>query len=266
MNTQNITSKLIDYREGNLTTEQFSEVKQQLENSAQWRDILKELQTLDDLMLKVPLVKPSASSQLRFDQLLEQEKRARPIIGINKNRTIKLSQIIQMAAAFALLIMGVGIGNQWKNNQVQQTEIASLKAEMLAQKKLLALSLLEQNSASSRIKGVNISLRETKMDGQILDALINRMNIDKNINVRLKAIEGLAEIGHKKKVITALIKTLNNQKSPEIQIAIIEVLVTLKAKDAYPQFQQILRNEETMDAVKNKAASGLELLLQEITY
>jgi len=132
---------------------------------------------------------------------------------------------------------------------------------MLTQKKLLALSLLQQNSASDRIKGVNISLHETNMDDQILNALIDRMNLDKNINVQLKAIEGLVQFGENKIVITAFIKALTNQKSPEVQIAIIEALVTLKVKDAYPQFQEILRDKETIDAVKNSAASGLEVLL-----
>ena len=41
----------------------------------------------------------------------------------------------------------------------------------------------------------------------------------------------------------------------------MEALVTLKVKDAYPKFQEILRDKETIDAVKNSAASGLEILL-----
>jgi len=71
----------------------------------------------------------------------------------------------------------------------------------------------------------------------------------------------LVQFGENKIVITAFIKALINQKSPEVQIAIMEVLVTLKVKAAYPQFQKILRDKETIDAVKNSAASGLEVLL-----
>ena len=87
------------------------------------------------------------------------------------------------------------------------------------------------------------------------------MNLDKNINVQLKAIEGLVQFGENQLVITAFIKALTNQKSPEVQIAIMEALVALKVKEAYPQFQEILRDKETIEAVKNSAASGLEILL-----
>ena len=264
MDTQNITTQLIDYREGNLTSEQVRMVAEKLKTSEKWQMILAELELLDNLMEQAPIVQLSPNSKQRFEQLLIKEQQSAPNVQLNHNRKIwslKISQIIQMAAAIALLIMGIGIGTQFKNNQSQQTEIAALKSEMLAQKKLLALSLLQQSSASDRIKGVNISLKETKMDDQILNALIDRMNLDQNINVQLTAIEGLVQFGEQEIVITALIKALTNQKSPEVQIAIMEALVALKAKAAYPQFQEILRDKETIDAVKNSAASGLEILL-----
>ena len=264
MDTQNTTTQLIDYRAGNLTGEQVQLVEEKLKISEEWQTILAELELLDDLMEQAPIVQPSSNSKKRFEQLLIAEQQTTPIVQLNQNRkfrSLKINQIIQIAAAIALLIMGIGIGTQFKNNQSQQREIAALKSEMLAQKKLLALSLLQQTSASDRIKGVNISLKETKMDDQILNALIDRMNLDKNINVQLTAIEGLVQFGEEDIVITALIKALTNQKSPAVQIAIMESLVALKAKAAYPQFQEILRDKETIDAVKNSAASGLEILL-----
>jgi len=264
MDNQNITTQLIDYRVGNLTTTQIIEVEQQLKSSEEWQTIFAELALLDNLMEQTPVVQPSLNSKKRFEKLLSKEQEVAAIVNMNdykKEITFSVNQLFKIAAAIALLIMGIGIGTQFKNNQAQQTEIAALKLEMLTQKKLLALSLLQQNSASDRIKGVNISLHETNMDDQILNALIDRMNLDKNINVQLKAIEGLVQFGENKIVITAFIKALTNQKSPEVQIAIIEALVTLKVKDAYPQFQEILRDKETIDAVKNSAASGLEVLL-----
>lgn len=264
MNTQNIVAKLIDYQEGNLTTEQIKEVEKALQVSEVWQTAFAELNLLNNLMRQAPIVQPSKRSKQRFEQLLAKERGNTSMFKIpRKKKTLSFSinQLIRVAAAIALLIMGIGIGTQFKNNQAQQTEIAALKSEMLAQKKLLALSLLQQSSASDRIKGVNISLQETRMDDQILAALIDRMNLDKNINVQLKAIEGLVQFGENKLVITALIKALTNQKSPEVQIAIMEALVTLKVKDAYPQFQEILQDKETIDAVKNSAASGLEVLL-----
>jgi hypothetical protein len=264
MDTNNIIAKLIDYMEGNLTHDQVVEVEQQLQKSKEWQKAFEELNLLEDLMEKTPVAQPSPNSKKRFEALLNAEKQAvvsKPKPLQKTSFTFQLNHLLAAAATIALLMMGTGIGIQWKNNQRQQTEILALKTQMQEQKKLLALSLLEQSSASARIKGVNISLNETKKDEQILSALIDRMNLDENINVQLKAIEGIAQFNNHKKVITALIKALGKQKSPEVQIAIIEVLVGLKAKAAYPQFQEILRDKETNAVVKNKAAAGLEILL-----
>ncbi len=264
MEKEKIISTLIDYIEDNLTAIQVREVERQLKNNLQWQQLLGELQSLDQIIDQAAIKQPSINSKRRFQEFLATENQINTQVKYfttNNSKTISLNQVWQIAAAIALVIMGTGIGVQWKNNLNQQTEIAALKSEMLLQKKLLALSLLEQSSASDRIKGVNISIKETNKDEQILAALIERMNLDENINVQLKAIEGLAQFGQHRLVITAFTKALNKQASPEIQIAIMDALMNLNAKDAYPQFQRILRDEQTIDAVKNKAAAGLDILL-----
>jgi len=264
MNKEKIASQLIDYREGNLTDSQANMVAKKLEKEKEWQVVQEELEALDQLMENAPTIKPSANSRQRFEQLLAKEQRTSPLTittTIPKERTFSLRQVLQVAAAITLLLLGTGIGLQWKNNQVQQQELAALQAEMALQKKLLALSLLEQNSASDRIKGINVSLKETNRDSEIIHALIQRMNIDANVNVRLKAIEGLAQFGNQSLVTAAFIKALNEQKTPEVQIAIMEVLVELQIKDAYPSFQKIAKDEEVIEAVRNEAADGLSTLL-----
>ena len=264
MDKEKIVSQLIDYREGNLTASQVNEVAKKLEEQKIWQETFQELDQLEQIMEKAPTILPSSSSRNRFEQLLAQEQIS-PTLQIAsktpRKRGFTLQQVLQVAAAITLLIMGMGIGLQWKNNHVQQQELAALRAEMIVQKKLLALSLLEQNSASDRIKGINVSLEETNRDQEIIQALIQRMNVDNNINVRLKAIEGLTQFGNQPLVTAAFIKALNEQNLPEVQIAIMEVLVELQIKSAYPSFKKILKNEANMEAVRNKAASGLSTLL-----
>ncbi len=264
MDIQTITSQLIDYLEGNLTDEQMKSVEIQVQQSEIWRKTLTNLQALEQLMEAVPMVQPSKNLNLRFQQLLQEEKQKMVLTPSPKTRniyTLEWKKALQIAAAIILLILGTGIGIQWKNNQGQEQEIASLKKKILETQKLLALSMMDQSSASDRIKGVNISLKNIEADERILEALINRMNLDANINVRLKAIEALASFEKNNKVIVALIKALQNQQSPEVQIAIIEVLTDLRAKDAVHPFQQLLQDQRTMEVVKTKAASGIEALL-----
>ena len=259
-----IVDKLIEFRAGQLTEEERAFVEDQIKNSIEWKRALEELSTLEDLMSSIPETRPSLQLRHNFEDLLSKEKlktQTIQTVDFRKNKMTSLGFIYRVAAAITLLIIGVGIGVQFKNNQLQNAEIFSLKQEMKQHKKLLALSLLRQNSASDRIKGVNISLEENYQDDQILDALIERMNVDQNINVQLKAVEGLAQFGYHKKTIAAYLKALNNTEKPELQIAIIDILVQLKVKEAYPKFQDLLNDEATIDAVKNEAASGMEVLL-----
>ena len=255
-----MVEQLIAYRAGTLSDSEQTRVMEKLTQSEVWKTTLEELDYMDQVIDQAPLVVPSKSSKERFEQLLAKEEETRKLNSLHITWNARRSWL-NVAAVIALLVFGLGIGHQVGLSNRQQEEIAQLREEVREQKKLLALSLLKQNSASDRIKGVNISLKETTVDDQILLALINRMNIDQNLNVKIKAIEGLSQFGDNDLVIPALIKALKQQKSPEVQIAIMEVLLDLKVKAAYGPFQEILRDEEAIDAVKNKAASGLEILL-----
>ena len=145
--------------------------------------------------------------------------------------------------------------------QIKQAELQQLRDEVLTTQKMLVLSMLNQSSASSRIKALNISAKKTQIDPQILDAFAHTLLHDENINVRMKAAEALAEQGNEPYVVAMLIKTLKTAKSPELQITLIDILVDLKAKDALGEFHELLQQDSLMEIVKTKAAYGVDALL-----
>ena len=158
----------------------------------------------------------------------------------------------RIAAAVALMLVGYFVGNGFKPN----SEVAGLRAE-LEEVKNLMFDQINSTSASGRLQAVNNTLTLKEADDEILDALISRMNDDKNINVRLKAVESLARFGSQDKAKKALVEALGTIEAPAIQIALINVLVELKEKTAIAQFEKITERGSNLKEVRDEAHLGI---------
>jgi len=254
------TTQLIDYLEGNLPAPQRQALEQELAGSAVLRS---ELEALRTVLHDLEGVEEEPSSRLRdrFFTFLETEKESLRAEA-QKYRFRPAAPDWRIAAAVALLLIGVGFGVLWQRNLRQQEQIQALVDQVQRTRKLMVLSMLEQNSASQRIKALNTVQREHPgHDPQIVEALLRALNTDDNVNVRVKAAEALLEFADRPAVIDALVAALPQQEHPEVQITLIDVLVTLKAKQAVDEFRHILEAEEKLEVVKNRAATGIEQLM-----
>ncbi|MFK7932893.1 MAG: HEAT repeat domain-containing protein [Saprospiraceae bacterium] len=252
--------QLIKYLNDELSAKERLVVEKQLAQSADWRKMLAELETVFSVMDEVELPTPSAASKTRFTNFLNQE------IAKTETQTAKVVKmpfrLWQVAAAVALLVVGVGFGVLFQKNQQQQAVLLQMQQQMDSQRKILVLSMLEKSSASERIKALNISQEESKIaDNQVIKAFVELLKNDDNLNVQLKTVEALVHFGNNQQAVNGLIKTLKTINEPLLQIAIIDALVSMQASEAVDGLQRIIQEEETNEIVKQKAAEGLELLI-----
>lgn len=262
---QDKTSQLIDYLEGTLSETEVAALESQLVQSPELRRELKELEILLQTIEEVPMEQPSSNLYRNFHQMLEVQ--GRPVLkALHKNHNV--SKIITFqkiqrfaAAAIILLAVGLGFGTLWYKNLSQQKQIDALVAEIKHTNKSLVLNMLREESASQRIKAVNTAVEEEVADPQVIEALIHTLYHDENVNVRTKAAEGLAQFAQERSVINALTKALKTEKSPEVQITLIDILTNLKAHQAKDAFKNLLKKKDVMEVVKNKAAYGMEVLM-----
>lgn len=256
MTTDN-TTRLIDYLEGKLTAEEVQALEKELAASPQLRAELEGLRRLITDLNSVEEQQPSPALSDRFYRFLEQEQGHRPV---SRRRFARFDWMV--AAAVALLVIGIGFGVLWQRNLRQEAQINALVAEVQTTRKMMVLSMLDQQSASQRLKAVSTARQQVDdPDPQIIRALIDVLDTDDNVNVRMKAAEALLEFAGSPGVIEALIRSLRRQDSPEVQIALIDVLVAGKAKGAVPELQRLLRQDDLMEVVKNKAAAGIGQLM-----
>jgi hypothetical protein len=260
MDKEKLESLLIDYIDGNINAADRHIVEQELLHNADARKLHDELKELILVMEQSSSLEPSFRLKQDFEKVLKEEAAASV-----KGRTIFFQPaFFRLAAALALLLLGVGIGYWINKNNQQQEEFARIKEQMDSTRKQLAdtrqmmLTMLgNDQSASQRIKAVNVALEFSDADDEIVRALINTMNSDPNTNVRLAALDALAKFKNDSNVRRALIDALGKQRDPMVQITLIQLMVQMKEKEVVKDLEKIVDDAGTMQAVKDEAYSGI---------
>lgn len=148
-----------------------------------------------------------------------------------------------------------------KQQREQPTsELAQLRGEVGNMRQMVALSLLQQQSASERLRGVSWAYQVKSSDTEVLSALLTAVNQDSNINVRLAAVDALHAFGSSPMMRTAIIQSISKQKTPIVQMALLDLLVDLKEKDAAPELRKMAADETVDASVRDHVKWALEKL------
>ncbi len=167
----------------------------------------------------------------------------------------------QMALAAVLLTGGL-MGGRYLTapGTAANPEIAQLKTQVENLRQMVALSLLQEQSPSARLRGVTYSYQVAQPDQQVQQALLHAVNHDSNVNVRLSAVDALAKFTGDPQVRRAMMDSIPVQQSPLVQIDLIDVLVQSNAQDAVPELRKTAQDLSLDEAVRERAASGLKKL------
>jgi hypothetical protein len=169
----------------------------------------------------------------------------------------------QMGISFALLALGVGAGYEIRpQKQEVQPEVAQLRGEVSDMRQMVALSLMQQQSAGERLRGVSWAYRVEPSDTEVLSALLETVNSDSSVNVRLSAVEALHRFGASPVTRTAIVQSIRKQTSPLVQVALIELLVDLRVNDAAPELKKLAADDTINESVRERAKWALGKLLQ----
>ncbi len=263
MNCNKIEERLIDFIDHNLDQETHQKTEEHLKDCKSCSSALHELQIVFEAMSSDPKELPNKSLQTNFEKALANEKELlanSSVISIGKKTNTSWKTAIQIAATIALVLSGYFFG-KFQNNEFFSKEIAVLKKEKTQMKEVMTISLIENESASKRLQAVNYAEEFEKPGNDILKALINKMNYDDHINVRLAAAEALAKFSDSEMVRKALIHAMDLEKDPSMQIELIQILVSIEEKRAVPSMEKLLQEEETPDYVKDQVKIGLPNLI-----
>ncbi|WP_299361580.1 HEAT repeat domain-containing protein [Winogradskyella sp.] len=263
MENKHFEQQLIDYLDGKLTDEQRQKVQDYIDSNQTNREELEKMKALFEVFDQVREMQPSGNLRTGFYEMLEEEKQLQSpkVISVrNSESQFPWKRAFQIAASFLLLFLGYFAGSFGAKQEASQ-EIANLKVQTVELKERMTLTMFENRSASTRIQAVNFSEELEKPDTTIITALIERMQYDSNINVRIAAAEALYRFSDSEMVKTAFIDALGTVKEPDLQIAIIQFLVDIQEKRAIEPMKQLLDHPETPDFVKAQANSGISEII-----
>lgn len=254
MEREKLESLLIDYIDNLLSPADRQAVEQKLKNNPEARELYEQLREVMESIDRSVLREPSPMLRQKFEAMLEREM-ASPG-GTAKSVTLNPGWY-KVAAAITLLVTGVGLGIWIGRDRQYDEELVALRKEMQTTK-MLMLELIENNqSASQRLRGVNVALSIKNADKEVVDALLKTMNEDPNTNVRLAALEALSNYHHEPAVRKALIAALGTQKDPVVQIALIQLMVRIRESSVINTLKRITTDSSAIQAVKDEAYSGI---------
>ena len=257
---EEMKSLMIDHIDGKLTGELGKYVERHIEKHPEALREYNELKTVINLLDQEEELKVPEKGKVEFLKMLDSQKtKKRYSVLFTLERKISIKNIYRVAAAVALVLMGYA-GSRWVDN-IRQSDFQALQQELKDMKEMVIMTMMKQESASERIKGVLTVYELKEADEEILNALITTMNYDDNVNVRMAAVEALTYYADYELVKKAFIQALQNQDNPTIQIKLISILVNLDEKRAMQPFQKMIQDENTSTYVKDEAQYGLYKLL-----
>jgi hypothetical protein len=258
MKCEQIAEFLPDYLQASLLPEQSQIVEQHLASCAGCSEVVLLWQKLGAL----PEEEPSAESRQRFEAMLHAYQTGRGERP-EAEKGASLWSVLQwfrspvgaVAWSLALLVMGAFVGVQLGGKKSEPTpDLAALRSELTSMRQLVALSMLQQQSASQRLEGVTWTRSEEQLDPQVLSALTHTLRYDPSVDVRLAALDALSR--HAKgqpQLRQNVVDALQEQQSPLVQVAVIDQLVEWRDRAAAQPLEKLRKSPNLNPTVRQRA-------------
>jgi HEAT repeat protein len=256
MTCEEIEIRMAEYWSRTLSPEQEAALEAHLAACETCRGDAQRLGSLWRDLARLPAPEPGAGMLERFYETLA-AYRDGAASGMERRSFVWAWQI---AAGVALALAGMGAGYSLRSSQTANAEVTQLRGEVGNMRQLVTLSLLQQQSASERLRGVSWAYRVEPSDTEVLAALLTAVNHDPNVNVRLAAVDALHPFAASPVTRDAVIQALGKQTAPIVQVALIDLLVDLKETEAAPELEKVATDSSTDVGVRQRAQWALERL------
>jgi hypothetical protein len=244
-----------------LSVSERKEFEKHLAQCAACQQEVNEAGEMLNLIKKIHVPDPSADMEARFQGMLDTYKQSSNNSSSWKNFIDRVQQVwssqpkLQLAYSIVLVIAGIAVGSLFINKSKKdnsQEQIATLSSKVEDMRQMMTLSLLENPSASERLRAVSYTEDIANVNTQIIDALLRTLNEDPNVNVRLVTLDALIKYSDRPMVREELIRSIATQESPLVQSALADVMIRLQEKRSVSAFKSLLENTGADNPVKPK--------------
>lgn len=132
----------------------------------------------------------------------------------------------------------------------------------LKKKELLLANLIDDSTGTRLAAVYEFDDAYKKEDVQIIKVLLKTLLEDKNANVKIATIDALLKFPQNEEIRKGLVKAIEKEKEPLVQIKLIKSLSLLREHRAQKPLERIINNKETFPIVKNNATLAMANLKQ----
>ena len=288
MHCENCKAQLQLWWNDQLTSEERAELKTHLDECEDCRQEFAANLEVWELMGRLPVPEPSVDMQAAFNVALNRFKESvgEPV-GMRSAAFGGFRELFRLqpwlATAFSLLLIagGGGLGyairrpapasaaataaaNPDPATAAQpvsdRQQLAALSTQVHEMREMMMLSLLQNPSASERMRGVSYTSDIKNVNPGMADALLATLNNDPNVNVRLTTLEALTHFANDPRVREGLVQSILEQDSPLVQSALADVMLKLQEKRAVKSFKKLLKQKDLNGMVKTKIEQTISRL------
>lgn len=264
-----IDEKYIDlitaYLDDSMTPEERGRLNELIDNGE--IDILdiKEMEKTYQNLGALPAVDPPDQMGDSFYAMLESEKQRQAseqkfnLLNLIKD-FITPERIQWGGMATGIFLIGMLAGNLFTPFRDYNQQINRLSSEVFQMREVLMMSLLDAQSPSERLKAVNISTNISSADDRVISALLKTLNEDPNVNVRLASIEALLRHADNPATRKGLVEAISKQESPQIQVALADAMLALQETKSIDELRRILEQNELDSSVRDKLENTIAAL------
>lgn len=255
MKCEEVKINLPEYIDGKLDEKTSGAVRDHLENCDACRALYTELNAFLAFTGSLPGVEPPEGMKEEFLEMAG-------AVEIPVQRETPVIPLWMKVAAMIIVVFGAYRFGYQAGSNARNIKNEQLGAELNRQKQEVLLASLRDYTGPQKIEAVyNISASGNASD-ELIDALVYTMNSDKNVNVRLAAINALAGLMDKnEQVKTELIKSLALQENSLLQISLIQVLTESGVKEAKEEIESITKSDKMDENVKALAKDMIKTII-----
>jgi uncharacterized protein (UPF0147 family) len=258
MEAEKIQKLLFRYNAGQAGVDEVRELETLIADGLVRLEDIEGFERLESQVMTMENPEPSASLNDRFYQMLRDEKKAAAPRWI---ASFDWSVFMPRFAFAALsLLVGLTVGYLLRSPVQKEQQIEALGQEISQLKEMMMLSMLEKESATDRLKAVNLTQDMDQASIKVTSALLQTLNSDENVNVRLAALDALKAYTKDSQIREALVRSIAKQKSPLVQVALAELMAALQEKGAVGELQKLLQDSETPSDIKKKIQESIQVI------
>jgi hypothetical protein len=272
MECQNYREQFSQLLSDTLNQTDRRKVEAHLATCADCRREFEEVQKLWNLMGEVHVPEPSEKLRSEFNTALSEYKekmvvKSNPLEVLISRLRESWELQFRPRVVYGILFIAVGLIAGYMLHRPGETalsynkQIDSLSSQVSEMRQLMMLSLLQNPSASQRIRAVSYTDEISNADNKVIDALFTTLNEDPNVNVRLATLDALAKYSDKPEVRAGLVRSISLQESPLMQTAIADLMVKLREKSSVPSLQELLKKKDLNKMVKINLQKNINKLI-----